>query len=409
MDEPKKTAPPKTPERGIPGSEPPGEKRSGREEQGPLESIGVSEFRRRTLALGFGILALGVLALLLAIYAQLAQPILWAVTLSILFFPLHTRIRRLTRGRRRLAAAIGTLLALAVVFIPAIFAVVHLLAEVRNLWPSVRDSLGPEAFERLASWIDRSNLRGLFQLLLGGESLGDAAALQARLAQLSFQVQDLLLDQMRHITRSVPAALLQLGVTILAFYFFLQHGLEWTEQIQAALPLEEAHARRLFAIAGQTINAVFRGVVLTALVQSILAGLGYWVAGAPAPILLSLVTLVAALIPFVGPVAIWLPTAVGLFLAGRTVAAIGLGLWGTLVVSLVDNTLRPYLIGREMKLPILWLFLSILGGLRLFGFLGVVVGPWSLALALATYRIYKEGRGPLSEDQGAATTTRRPS
>jgi predicted PurR-regulated permease PerM len=102
--------------------------------------------------------------------------------------------------------------------------------------------------------------------------------------------------------------------------------------------------------------------------------------------------MVAALIPFVGPIAIWLPVAVGLIVTGRTAAGIALFLWGALVVSLVDNFLRPYLIGRETKLPMLWLFLAILGGLRTFGFLGVLLGPAALALFLACYRIYAKSR-----------------
>jgi predicted PurR-regulated permease PerM len=104
------------------------------------------------------------------------------------------------------------------------------------------------------------------------------------------------------------------------------------------------------------------------------------------------VTLIAALIPFVGPVMVWLPVAAGLVISGRMAAGIGLFLWGTLVVSLVDNFLRPYLIGREIKLPILWLFLAILGGLKAFGFLGMLLGPIVLSLFLACYRIYTEGR-----------------
>jgi predicted PurR-regulated permease PerM len=133
-------------------------------------------------------------------------------------------------------------------------------------------------------------------------------------------------------------------------------------------------------------------VILTAATQGILATIGYWVAGAQTPLLLGAFTFIAALIPFVGPVAIWLPVAASLFFAGNTAAGIGLAIWGTLVVSLVDNVLRPYLIGREMRLPLLWLLLAILGGLKLFGFLGIVVGPIALALAGACYRIYVEER-----------------
>ena len=126
--------------------------------------------------------------------------------------------------------------------------------------------------------------------------------------------------------------------------------------------------------------------------QGLLAGLGYWVAGAQVPILLAIATFVGSLIPFIGAAAVWIPTCVVIYLSGHPWAALGLALWGALVVSLVDNFMKPILIGREMKLPVLWLFLAIIGGLKLFGFLGVIVGPAALALAFACYRIYTEGR-----------------
>jgi predicted PurR-regulated permease PerM len=355
---------------------------------------GVYEFRQKALAVGFGLFALGVLVLLLAIYLQLAYPILWATCLAVLFYPLHVRILRVVGRRSSVAATVSTVLALAIIFIPSVFAVVHLIREVQNLWPDIRDSLGPTAFERVARWIEASRFSGVAHFVLGEGTGSGAAVLQERLQELSLTVQEFLLDRLRSVTRSAPAAILQLGITVLAFFFFLKQGPLWSKQIQSALPIADAHAHRLFKIVGQTINAVFRGVLLTALTQAILAGLGFWAAGAPVPLLLSMVTFVCALIPFVGPVVVWLPTTIGLFLAGKVGAAVGLFLWGTLVVSLVDNFLRPYLIGREMRLPVLWLFLAILGGLKLFGFLGVVVGPATLSLAFAFIRIYKEGRGP---------------
>lgn len=355
---------------------------------------GVYEFRQRALAVGFGLIGLSILALLIAIYWQLAYPILWATSLAVLFYPVHLRILRLVGRRPSVAAGVSTVLAMAIIFIPSVVAVVHLVREVQNLWPAIRDSLGPEAFERVAGWIEGSRFRGIAHFVLGEDPSSGAEVLQTQLQDMALSVQEFLLERLRSVTRSAPAAFLQLGITILAFFFFLKQGPSWSRQIQSALPIEESHSQRLFGIAGQTINAVFRGVLLTAATQAVLAGLGFWVAGAPAPVLLSIATFICALIPFVGPVVIWLPTTVGLFVAGKVTAAVGLLLWGTLIVSLVDNFLRPYLIGREMKLPLLWLFLAILGGLRLFGFLGVVLGPAVLALALAFVRIYKQGRAP---------------
>jgi predicted PurR-regulated permease PerM len=194
--------------------------------------------------------------------------------------------------------------------------------------------------------------------------------------------------------RSAPQRLLHAGVTVLIYFFFLRHGPGWLAQLERALPLEPEHASNLRDIAGRTINAVFRGVIITAALQAVLAGAGFAVAGAPAPAVLGAVTFVAALIPFVGPIAVWLPVSLAFLATGRTGAGVGLILWGTLVVSLVDNFLRPYLIGRETRLPILWLFLAILGGIRVFGLLGLLVGPAALALFLACFRIYSQTRRP---------------
>jgi predicted PurR-regulated permease PerM len=255
----------------------------------------------------------------------------------------------------------------------------------------LRDGLGPGSFERLARLLEQSRFRGLVHILLGGDPGSGPVVLQAKLQETAMGAQDFMLQRLKNVTRNVPGVLLEVSITIVAFYFFLRSGEAWSRGLQEALPLERDHAARLFEMATQTINVVFRGVLLTAAAQALAAGLGYWVAGAPLPVLLSVLTFLAAVIPVVGAAAAWLPVSIALFASGRPEAGIGLAIYGTLVVSLLDNVLRPLIIGRGMKLPLLWLFLSIVGGLKLFGFLGVVAGPMILSLALAIYRIYQEG------------------
>jgi predicted PurR-regulated permease PerM len=382
---------------------------SEREPERPTEAgRGVEELRRRALTLGFAVVSLAVFILLLVIYWQLAHPVLWAATLAVLFYPLHRRFVTWLRGRERLGAVVSTIVALAIIFIPSIFIIVHLAAEARNLWPAVRDSLRPGAMEDAARWIESSRLRGLAHLLLGGDPSGGAAALQEKLQAAALAVQDFLLERMRIVTRNVPGAVIEMGLTIFSFFFFLMNGPAWARSLQRALPLEPSHAERLLDLAGQTISVVFRGVLLTAAAQATAAGLGYWAAGAPVPVLLSVATFVAALIPVVGSASVWVPTAVGLFVAGHQQAAVGLAVYGTFFVSLLDNFLRPFLIGRRMKLPLLWLFLAIIGGLKLFGFLGVVFGPMVLALALALYRIYQEGWRDGGRDASFRVARREP-
>jgi predicted PurR-regulated permease PerM len=148
------------------------------------------------------------------------------------------------------------------------------VGEARNLWPSVQESLGPDAFESISRWLEESKFRGVTHFLIGGHQDTGPAAIEAELQKGAIWVQEFLLDRLRSVTKSVPAVLFQIGITLLTFFFFLRHGPGWIEAIQTALPLEKEHSRRLFGIAGQTVNAVFRGVILTAATQGVLAGLG---------------------------------------------------------------------------------------------------------------------------------------
>jgi predicted PurR-regulated permease PerM len=358
---------------------------------------GVRLLRRYSLAFGFGIVALGILALLIAIYLQIAYEIIWASALAVLFFPLHRRILALVRGRRNAAAGISTFLSIMILFIPAFLTVFNLVSEVRNLLPTMREGFGTDSFHAIATQLEASPFRGVVHLVLGQGQDAGVVEIETEIAKGAASLQEALLGLLKSATKSAPSALFQVVVTLLAFFFFLRQGPVWIETIKKALPLASEHSDRLFDISAQAVNAVFRGVILTAAAQAVLAGLGFWIAGAKVPILLGCLTFLGSMIPFVGAIAVWLPTALTLFITGHTVAAIGLGLYGMLVVSLADNVIKPIVIGREMKLPTLWLFLAIIGALKLFGFLGVVVGPAILSLAFACYRIYAEERKTVVE------------
>lgn len=352
---------------------------------------GIRAFRRQTLTVGFGVITVTVLGFLVAIYAQFAEPIIWGLALAILFYPLHRLVLRLVRGRKNLAASISTAISLCIIIIPAILLVFRLIGEVQVFWDRIETSLRPDVYEEMSRTLQDSPLRHMAQWAFRTEDLSPAV-LQQRIEQGALELQAFLLRLLRNATKGMPSVVLHLVITIVVYFFFLKNGPEWVAQVKKGVPLVPEHTERLFSIAARTINAVFRGVLLTAIIQAILGGVGYTVAGAGTPLLLASMTFIAALIPFVGPIAIWLPTAIVIFMEGRVIAAIGLALWGALVVSLVDNVLRPYFIGREVRLSLLWVFLAMIGGLKLFGFLGIVIGPITLALAMACFRIYMEGR-----------------
>ena len=136
---------------------------------------------------------------------------------------------------------------------------------------------------------------------------------------------------------------------------------------------------------GVTVRAVVFGIVLTALAQGVLAGLGYWVAGIPAPALWGVITALISLIPFIGPV-VWIGLSLSLLAHGETQAALGLFMWGALVVSSVDNLIRPLVISGPTRIPLLLVFLGVLGGINAFGLIGLFLGPVLLAVSVAIWR-----------------------
>jgi predicted PurR-regulated permease PerM len=358
---------------------------------------------RRPITVGFALVAAGVLTLLVLIYKPVIKPVLWAAALATLVYPVHRRLLDRIGGRTTLAAVLGTALWLTVLIGPSILAVRQVIHESQDLWTQLVNVAGTDAVARAAVAVESSPLRGLALVALGLPSDAGAVAIEERFKMGVDALGSSVIQYAREFTFGAPAALVQISITIVTFFFFLRQGPGWVRRLRDGLPLEPGDSEALIDTVGRTINAVFRGVLLTAASQAALATAGYAVAGAPVPLLLGFVTMVTALLPFVGAAAVWLPTALGLYWTGHTGSAIGLALWGVAVVSLVDNFLRPYLIGRQADLPLLWMFLGIVGGLQAFGFLGLLLGPASLALFLAWWRIYSQRR---NQSGGAASGAR---
>jgi len=138
-----------------------------------------------------------------------------------------------------------------------------------------------------------------------------------------------------------------------------------------------------------TLYAVIRGVLVVALLQGVLAGGGFALIGVPFPVLLGLLIMILAVIPFFGPATIWGPVSIGLALNGDMTKSLLVLAWGALVISVIDNFLRPLLISKDAKLPVLLLFFGIFGGLKAYGAVGLLIGPVMIALLLAFINIYR--------------------
>lgn len=185
---------------------------------------------------------------------------------------------------------------------------------------------------------------------------------------------------------AVFSGLAKLGMALMTLFFFYRDGNSLMRQIRQAL--RNIIGNRIDGYidsVGTTTSAVVYGIGLTALAQALLAGVGYYFSNSPSPISLTIITFIIALIPFGTPFA-WGAVSVWLLSQGQTAEGIGLALWGILVISWVDNLIRPIVISGATKIPFIIIFIGVLGGLTAFGFVGLFIGPVVLAIGLAVWR-----------------------
>ncbi len=339
-------------------------------------------------------------------------PIFWACAVALIFFPMQRRL--LTRWpQRRTSSALLTLLVCTVVLvIPVLVLATSFIAEGVALFQGLQDgSWSPgeyleklrtgfpwayHALERLG--VDFSNLGDQLMMVLksAGQFLGKRALV---VGQNTFQF------------------FIDLGLMLYLTFFLLRDGPWLVELLIRALPLGDDRERLLFDKFAEVTRATIKGNLVVAAVQGALGGFIFWALGIPAALMWGVIMAVLSLIPAVGAGLIWLPVSLYLYATGNTVDATILLLFGVLVISLVDNVLRPILVGRDTRLPDYLVLFSTLGGLALFGITGFALGPLLAGLFVAFWQIFisefnspapVQGLDAEETDQTEATKRREP-
>ena len=332
-----------------------------------------------------GLLLGGLLILTYAVLHLFLVPVAWAGILAYTTWPLYARLRRGLHGQATGSALIMTLLLTAAFVLPLLWLIALLRGELAAAYATVAAYLaqGPHPLPELIAripWLGERLQEFLDQLA------GDPAAARAQIAQWVEQRTDELLDLLGGVGRNAA----KLGFALLAVFFLYRDGESLLDQVQRVLRrFLGARVDAYLAAVGATTKAVVYGLVLTALAQGALAGLGYWVAGVQAPVLLAALTALIALIPFGTPL-VWGSIGVWLLLNGQVAAGVGLLAWGALVVSWVDNLIRPLVISSATRIPFLLVMFGVLGGLAAFGLVGLFLGPVILAVLMAVWREWLE-------------------
>jgi predicted PurR-regulated permease PerM len=307
-------------------------------------------------------------------------PLVWAGILAFVTWPAHRWVLRQCRGRRVIAALLMTLAVTVAVIAPLIWLAVVLRLEVVRAFHETQALLAggvqlPPAVLKLP-WIG-DQLRDLTTRVAQ-----DPHALGLELRNMT----DRSFDQIAHLVGGIGRNFVKLLLAVVSLFFVYLSGERFTGQLARAL--EQVLGPRIhnyLQAIEQTVKAVVYGLVLAALVQGVLVGLGYWIAGTGAPVFLAALTTVCGLIPFAAPT-VWGGVVVWLLMKGSTVAAVGLLIWGAIVMGWTDHIVRPFLISREAQIPFLVVMFGVLGGLAAFGLVGLFVGPVILAVLLAIWR-----------------------
>ena len=332
-----------------------------------------------------GILLGGLLVLSYAVLQPFIVPVAWAGIIAYATWPLYRRLRASMRRYPTLAALLMTLMLTAALVLPALWLASLLRTELGTAISTVTGAiragtLALPDFIRNLPWAGDALQRLLEQLTGDPENFGTQMNAWVRQG----------LDQAVALIGDVGRNAAKLGFALITVFFLYRDGDKLLRQVQKVLRrfLGERVDGYLIAVGSMT-KAVVWGLVATALAQGVVAGLGYWWAGVAAPILLSAVTALIAMIPFGTPFA-WGSIGIWLLISGDTVGGVGLLLWGALVVSWVDNLVRPLVISNATRIPFVLVMFGVLGGLAAFGLVGLFLGPVVLAVLMAVWREWME-------------------
>lgn len=341
---------------------------------------------------------LAVTVLFALVLRPLSGALSWAVFLAIVFARVQDRSLQVCRGRPGWAA-FGTLVVIVVsVLLPTFLLTVSITHEAAGAYDRFRsgDIQVAQVFQRaldsLPAWA-----RPLVQWF----DVGDLGVLQRKLVEALGRSGQAITTHAFSIGQNTLEFVIDFFVMLYVLFFLLRDGRELAAKCARALPLKPEHTDRLFHEFATVVRATVKGNVVIAIVQGSLGGLALWFIGIGAPLLWGALMALLSLVPAVGAALVWVPIALYLLATGALVKALGLTAWCVLVIGVVDNVLRPVLVGKETRLPDYLVLVATLGGLTAFGVNGFVIGPTVAALFLASWSIFAQAR---HEQRAAAKT-----
>ena len=311
--------------------------------------------------------------------------ILWGAIIALLFGPLQRSLLPRLRGRRTLAALLTLLIVLLMVILPLALITAALAREAAQLYQRIQSGqANPVVY-----------LQGMFEALpdsamnlLGRVGLDNFAALQLRLTTALAQGSEFIATQVFNVGQNTFEFFISLAITLYLAFFLIRDGSAIVKNVSRVMPLSASHKNELFHMFTTVIRATVKGNLLIAMIQGALGGLAFWFLDVRGALLWAVLMAFLSLLPAVGAGLVWLPVALYFLLTGAIGSGLALTAYGVLVIGLVDNLLRPMLVGKDTRMPDYVVMITTLGGMTVFGINGFVLGPAIAAMFIAVWHLY---------------------
>ena len=276
------------------------------------------------------------------------------------------------------------------VVVPVLLMAVMLAQEAVGAELAVRAWIEAGGIQNLPAQLSKVPLVGEVLQDLIGRYLLKPDALEELVRSSAQVVSGFFVDQLSNLLKNAFILVSDFFIILFTLWFLYKDGRRWLWFLYELVPLDDAQKQKIFARLDITVRAVVKGVLLTAVVQGLLAGAAYAALGVPFAVVLTALTILFAALPFGGTAFVWVPVVLYFLTVGSIGKALVMLAWGVGVVSTVDQILRPWLIGQDAQMPVLFLVFSIIGGLALYGLIGLFVGPILMSILMTVISIYRE-------------------
>jgi predicted PurR-regulated permease PerM len=325
--------------------------------------------------------------------------VFWAAVFALMFNPVYQRFLRHMPRRPTLAALLTLAVILLLVILPLGMVARSLAEEAGTVYQRVQSGelsitrYFQQVYDALPAWA--TNVLNRF-------GLNDFSMVQRRVTESLARGNQFFAAQAINIGQNTFDFLVSFFVMLYLLFFLLRDGVPLSRSIQTAVPLDDEIKRNLTGKFTTVIRATVRGNIAVAVLQGALGGIIFWVLGIHAPVLWGTLMAFLSLLPAVGAAMVWLPVAIYFLLTGAIFKGVVLVAFGVLVIGLVDNLLRPILVGKDTKMADYVVLISTLGGMALFGLNGFVIGPVVAAMFIAVWDIFSKARQALPSEEPAA-------